>query len=218
MFKKWGSESEMDESGSIQNAVGKETEFADNRLKTTSKSSGVYDSGTAVTKGVNTILKGSKLTGDISVTSDIIISGDVEGNIKSEQDSSIILKGNCTGNVETKGGSVIIDGSLNGGNISAGRDVTISGKFNGGEIKAAEKIYVDGEFNGKLEGKDIEIGAHAQGRGELHYRQHISIARGANVEVQIRSTQDAIKPEKESPAKKIVDIRPGGNSPEAAKV
>ncbi|KPJ98542.1 MAG: hypothetical protein AMJ60_07885 [Desulfobacterales bacterium SG8_35] len=150
--------------------------------------------GTAVrSSSVNKILKGSKLIGDINVTCDLELSGDVEGNISSMQNSNILIKGICKGNIETKEGSVDIEGELSGGNITAGKDVKISGKFNGGEVKAEGKIFVDGEFNGKLEGNDIEIGANASGKGEIFYKEYISISRGAKVEVQISQTKEALK-------------------------
>jgi cytoskeletal protein CcmA (bactofilin family) len=147
----------------------------------------------AAPKRTNTILKGSKLTGDINITSDLELSGDVEGNIRSLQDSNIVLKGNCKGNIETKEGSVNIEGSLEGGNIIAGKEVRIMGKFSGGEIKAKNKIYIDGEFSGRLESNEIEIGSNASGKGELHYKDFISIAKGAKVNVQISQLQSELK-------------------------
>ncbi len=142
---------------------------------------------------VNKILKGSKLTGDINVTCDLELSGDVEGNITSLKNSNILIKGFCKGNIDTKEGNVDIEGELSGGNITAGKDVKISGKFNGGEVKAGGKIFIDGEFNGKLEGNDIEIGANSRGKGEIFYKEFISISRGAKVDVQISQTKEALK-------------------------
>jgi len=169
----------------------------------------VMPTGTAVgSTSVNKILKGSKLIGDINVTCDLELSGDVEGNITSMQKSNILIKGVCKGNIETKEGSVNIEGELRGGNITAGKDVKISGKFNGGEIKAAGKIYVDGEFNGKLEGNDIEIGANCNGKGEILYKEYISISRGAKVDVQISRTQEALKEVKTPPKTKVEDTKP----------
>ena len=161
----------------------------------------VKPSGTAArSSSANKILKGSKLVGDINVTCDLELSGDVEGNITSMQKSNILIKGICKGNIETKEGSVDIEGELRGGNITAGKDVKITGKFNGGEVKAAGKIFVDGEFNGKLEGNDIEIGANSSGKGEIFYKEYISIFRGAKVDVQISQTKEALK-EVRTPAK-----------------
>ena len=169
----------------------------------------VRPSGTAVkNSGVNKILKGSKLTGDINVICDLELSGDVEGNITSVQKSNILIKGVCKGNIETKEGSVEIEGELRGGNITAGKDVKISGKFNGGEVKAGGKIFVDGEFNGKLEGNDIEIGANSRGKGEIFYKEYISISRGAKVDVQISQTKEALKEIKTPPKTKAADTTP----------
>ncbi len=169
----------------------------------------VRPSGTAVrSSSVNKILKGSKLIGDINVTCDLEMSGDVEGNITSLQKSDILIKGVCKGNIETKEGSVDIEGELRGGNITAGKDVKISGKFNGGEVKAAGKIFIDGEFNGKLEGKDIEIGANSSGKGEIFYEEYISISRGAKVDVQISQTKGALKEVKTPPKTKAADTTP----------
>jgi len=168
----------------------------------------VKPSGTAVTStSVNKILKGSKLIGDINVTCDLELSGDVEGNITSMQKSNILIKGICKGNIETKEGSVDIEGELRGGNITAGKDVKISGKFNGGEVKAAGKIFVDGEFNGKLEGNDIEIGANSSGKGEIFYKEYISISRGAKVDVQISQSKEALKEVKTPPKTMVADTR-----------
>jgi cytoskeletal protein CcmA (bactofilin family) len=157
---------------------------------------------------VNKILKGSRLLGDITVTCDLELSGDVEGNITSMQNSNILIKGVCKGNIETKEGSVEIDGELRGGNITAGKDVKISGKFNGGEVKAEGKIFIDGEFNGKLEGNEIEIGANSTGKGEIFYKEYISISRGAKVDVQISQTKEALKDVKAPPKTKAADTRP----------
>jgi len=157
---------------------------------------------------VNKILKGSKLVGDIIVTCDLELSGDVEGNITSTQKSNILIKGVCKGNIETKEGSVNIEGELRGGNITAGKDVKISGKFNGGEVKALGKIFVDGEFSGKLEGNDIEIGANSSGKGEIFYKEYISISRGAKVDVHISQTKEALTEVKTPPKTKAVYKRP----------
>ncbi len=170
------------------------------------KDNPMRQSGTAVkSSSVNRILKGSKLTGDINVTSDLELSGDVDGNITSMENSNILIKGVCKGNIETKEGSVDIEGELSGGNITAGKDVKISGKFNGGEVKALGKIFVDGEFYGKLEGNDIEIGANSSGKGEIFYKEYISISRGAKVEVQISQIKEALREVKTSPKKKEAD-------------
>jgi len=165
---------------------------------------------------INTILKGSKLTGDINVTCDLELSGDVEGNIRSAQDSNILIKGTCKGNIETTGGSVDIDGELISGNITAGSNVKISGKFNGGEVKAKGKVYVNGEFNGKLEGNEIEIGPNAIGKGELFYKEYISISKGAKVEVHISRVQEGLKVVANTPEHKATDIRTPSKEKSAA--
>jgi len=156
----------------------------------------------------NTILKGSKLVGDINVTCDLELSGDIEGNITSEQDSKIVIKGTCKGNIETREGDVTIDGELLQGNIVAGSNVTIYGKFNGGEVTAKEKITVNGEFNGKLEGREIEIGPGAKGKGEIFYSEYISIARGASVECEIHKMPNELKLVKTKPEKEALDKTP----------
>lgn len=167
----------------------------------------VRPSETAVrSSNVNKILKGSKLIGDINVTCDLELSGDVEGNITSMENSNILIKGVCKGNIETKEGSVDIEGELRGGNITAGKDVKISGKFHGGEIKAVGKIFIDGEFNGKLEGNDIEIGANSSGKGEIFYKEYISISRGAKVDVKISQTKEALKEVATPPKEGVKDF------------
>jgi len=193
MFKKWGSDPE---STAVHGNGDKTVQTSINTgvaVKEKPEDVAPAIKPAATPKRANTILKGSKLTGDINITSDLELSGDVEGNIRSLQDSNIVLKGNCKGNIETKDGSVNIEGSLEGGNITAGKEVRIIGKFNGGEIKAKDKIYIDGEFNGRLEANEIEIGSNASGKGELHYKDFISIAKGAKVNVQVGQTQAGLK-------------------------
>ena len=101
-------------------------------------------------KKTNTLLKGSKLTGDINISYDLELSGEVEGSITSEHDSNIVIKGVCKGNIKTKEGSVEIEGELTNGDIIAGGDIKITGKFNGGMAKSRGRGFVDGEFSGKL--------------------------------------------------------------------
>ncbi len=205
MFGKWsGIEEEIETDDNGSKSIVNEKE--ETREVMEEKSPKIVPKKTESTS-VNTILKGSKLTGDINVTCDLELSGDVEGNIKSLKDSNIVIKGTCKGNIETKEGNVDIVGELHNGNIIAGNNVTITGKFNGGEVKANGKIYVNGEFNGKLEGSEVEIGANATGKGELIYKEFISISRGASVEVQVVKFQEGLKAVKNPPEKNIVDIK-----------
>jgi cytoskeletal protein CcmA (bactofilin family) len=155
----------------------------------------------------NTLLKGSKLIGDINVTCDLELSGEIQGNITSEKNSNIIIGGICRGNIETKEGSVEIDGELRGGNITAGNNVVIAGKFSGGEIKARGKIQINGEFDGKLEADEIEIGPDSHGKGELVYRESISIAKGAKIEAQISQGQKELKLVKPVQEKKPKEVK-----------
>jgi cytoskeletal protein CcmA (bactofilin family) len=156
---------------------------------------------------VNNILRGSKVTGDINVTCDLVLSGDVEGNIRAKEDSNIVIKGSCKGNIETKG-NVDIRGELQSGNITTEGNVSISGKFTGGEVKAGGKIYVNCEFTGRLEANEIEIGAHANIRGELFYKEFITVSRGAKVEVHLCRNQEESKGENKTPEKKVVEMKP----------
>ncbi len=204
MFKRSSYEEKIKTTGS-----GNKEHEKNELTEDVSKDVPVRPSGTvARSSSVNKILKGSKLTGDINVSCDLEMSGDVEGNITSMQKSNILIKGVCRGNIETKEGSVDIEGELRGGNISAGKDVKISGKFNGGEVKARGKIFVDGEFNGKLEGNDVEIGANSSGKGEIFYKEYISISRGAKVEVQISQTKEALKEVKTSSKTMAAETKP----------
>ncbi len=157
---------------------------------------------------VNNILKGSKVTGDINVTCDLVLSGDVVGNITARDNSSIVIKGSCKGNIESGRGDVDIRGELRSGNITTGGNVSISGKFAGGEVKAGGKIFVNCEFTGLLEGTEIEIGANAHVKGELFYKEYISVSRGAKVEVHLCRIQEESKKENKTPEKKVQDIKP----------
>jgi cytoskeletal protein CcmA (bactofilin family) len=154
----------------------------------------------------NTIVKGSKLTGDIVISYDLELDGEVEGNITSEQKSNIVIKGNCNGNIKTKEGSVDIKGSMINGDIVSGGDIRITGKFNGGKAESKGKVYVDGEFSGMLHGNEIEIGPKASGKGELFYKEFISIARGAKVDVKINRQQAEQKEKKKDTESKVINM------------
>jgi cytoskeletal protein CcmA (bactofilin family) len=156
---------------------------------------------------MNTIMKGSKLTGDIIVTCDLELSGEVEGNINAQNKSNVSIKGVCRGNIRTEEGGVTIAGELNSGDIISGGNVKITGKFQGGRVESKGKIYLNGEFNGKLEGKEIEIGADSRGKGEILYHDYISIARGAKVEGQVSQIQKEEKVEKQPDEKKPEDMK-----------
>jgi cytoskeletal protein CcmA (bactofilin family) len=157
-------------------------------------------------KQKNTFVKGSKLTGDIIITYDLELHGDVEGNITSEQKSNISIKGNCKGNIMTKEGSVDIEGQKSKGDIIAGGDIRITGKFSGGKAEAQGKVYVDGEFSGTMQGKEIEIGPGARGKGELRYRETISIAKGAKVDVTINRVNEERKESGKTTDAKVVNL------------
>lgn len=201
MFKKWDPEGESvktDNNGKKE-SQGTEENVAVRESKEEVKNKPVYERVQGQNEKMNTILKGSKLTGDINVICDLTLSGDVEGNITSLQNSNIVIKGKCKGNIETKEGSVNIEGELNEGNIIAGNNVSITGKYKGGEVRAKGQIYINGVFDGNLEANEIEIGSNAQGKGELHYKDYISIAKGAKVDVQISQDQKDVKAINTSP-------------------
>ncbi len=202
MFKKWVSEAEN--SKIFNNPATEHKSDAKDAVEGAGKKS-IAASG--ISGKANTILKGSKLTGDINIAYDLELSGDVEGNITSEKNSNITIQGTCKGNITTAEGKVTIEGEFHKGNIIAGTEVKITGKFNGGEVKTKGKIYLDGHFNGKLEGNEIEIGPNAQGKGELFYKEYISIARGAKIEAQItRTAKEPVLSDK-SPVNNVVDIK-----------
>ncbi len=133
---------------------------------------------------MNAINKGSKLTGNLVINQDLEITGDVEGDITSEESSNIYIRGACKGNIRTKG-SVEIEGDMSGGDITAGEYVKVTGKFHGGKIQAKAKIHINGEFSGTLESNEIEVGSGAQGTGEIVYREYLSIQKGAKLEGRI---------------------------------
>ena len=158
------------------------------------------------TQKINTILKGSKLIGDININYDLELSGEVEGNISSEENSNIVIKGVCKGNITTKEGNVEIEGELLKGDISAGGDVKITGKFNGGMVKAKGRITAHGEFTGKFESNEIEIGPNARGKGELLYKEYISIAKGAQIEAKISQIHEEQEEVKKSSDAKVISL------------
>ncbi len=133
-------------------------------------------------KGINTICKGSKVTGNIVVSQDLQMNGDLEGNITAENNASIFIKGTCKGNIDAKGGSVEIEGEMSGGNINAGGYVKVTGKFLGSKIQAKDRIHMNGEFTGSLEGSEVELGPDARGNGEILYTEALFIQKGAKME------------------------------------
>lgn len=160
----------------------------------------------AASAGVNAINKGSKLTGNLVITQDLQITGDVEGDITSEESSNIYIKGTCKGNIKTAGGSVEIEGDMSGGDIVAGGYVKVTGKFHGGKIQAKEKIHINGEFSGTLESNEIEVGSLAKGKGEIVYKEHLSIQKGANVEGMI--TRIGSEHKSQEPRKAVEQPKP----------
>jgi cytoskeletal protein CcmA (bactofilin family) len=136
----------------------------------------------AAEQGINTICKGSKVTGNMLISQDLQMNGDLEGDIIAENNASIFIQGTCKGNIDAKGGSVEIEGEMSGGNISAGGYVKVTGKFLGGKIKAKDKIHINGEFTGSLESNEVELGASARGKGEILYKETLCIQQGAKME------------------------------------
>lgn len=151
---------------------------------------------------INTILKGSTLVGNIKIAQDLELTGDVEGNITSDEDSHIAIRGACRGNIRTRGGNVEIEGRMSEGDITAGGHVRITGTFRGGRVEAGEKIYINGEFSGTLESREIEVGPEARGKGELLYKDSVSVHKGAKIEGQIIRVQEEKKEAKPAPALK----------------
>jgi len=197
MLKKWGSE---------KNNVNTDS-FEKDQQKDIDKTTGNMTSDKMPDeRKVNNIIKGSKVTGDINVTCDLVLSGDVEGNITAKDNSSIVIKGSCKGNIKSERGDVDIRGELKSGNITTDGNVSISGKFTGGEVKAKGKIFVNCEFTGRLEGNEVEIGANAHVKGELFYKEYISVSRGAKVEVHLCRIQEESKGENKTPEKKVLDM------------
>lgn len=210
MFKRWGNNMEsVEEDNNVKTENFENSFVKDDTYKITDEK---------ISNKKNTILKGCKLTGDITIDCDLELNGDVKGNITSEKKSNIVIKGTCNGNIETKEGNVDIKGEMKRGNITAGGNVTISGKYRGGDVKANGKIIVNGEFNGKLEGNDIEIGPNARGKGELLFRESISIAKGAKVEVQIKQVQQELNVTKITHEKEAVNFKPLLNKMEPDKL
>jgi cytoskeletal protein CcmA (bactofilin family) len=116
------------------------------------------------------------------ISQDLQMNGDLEGDIKADNNASIFIHGTCKGNIDAKGGSVEIEGEMSGGNISAGGYVKVTGKFLGGKIQAKDKIHINGEFTGSLESNEVELGASARGKGEILYKETLCIQQGAKME------------------------------------
>lgn len=133
-------------------------------------------------QGINTICRGSKVTGNMLISQDLQMNGDLAGDITADNNASIFIHGTCKGNIDAKGGSVEIEGEMSGGNISAGGYVKVTGKFLGGKIQAKDKIHINGEFTGSLESNEVELGDSARGKGEILYKETLCIQKGAKME------------------------------------
>jgi len=160
------------------------------------------------TQGINTICKGSKVTGNMVVSQDLQMNGDLEGNITTENNASIFIKGSCKGNIDAKGGSVEIDGEMCGGNISAGGYVKVTGKFLGGKIQAKDKIHMNGEFTGSLESNEVELGVAARGKGEILYKETLCIQKGAKMEGKVTRAEAELTPGPERKLERKEDPKP----------
>ena len=157
----------------------------------------------AAEQGINTICKGSKITGNMVVSQDLQMNGEIEGNITAENNASIYIIGTCKGNIDAKGGSVEIEGEMSGGNINAGGHVKVTGKFLGGKIQAKDKIYINGEFTGSLESNEVELGSAARGKGEILFKEAICIQKGAQLEGKVtRSELERIPGPERKPERK----------------
>ncbi len=168
-------------------------------------------------QGINMICKGSKVTGNIMVSQDLQINGDLEGNITAENNASIFIKGTCKGNIDAKGGSVEIEGELSGGNISAGGYVKVTGKFLGGKIQAKDRIHMNGEFTGSLEGSEVELGPNARGNGEIMYKEALFIQKGAKMEGKVTRAGSQRPPEPERKPEQKEEPKQGLISPAEPK-
>ena len=162
-------------------------------------------------QGFNTITKGSKITGNMVISQDLQMDGDLEGNITAENNASIFIKGTCKGNIDAKGGSVEIEGEMSGGNINAGGYVKVTGKFLGGKIQAKDKIQINGEFTGSLESNEVELGSAARGKGEILFREAVCIQKGAKVEGKVTraDVQRQLTPERKPERKEELKPRKG---------
>jgi len=163
----------------------------------------VVSGGITAEQGINSICKGSKVTGNMVISQDLQMNGDLEGNIIADNNASIFIKGTCKGNIDAKGGSVEIEGEMSGGNISAGGYVKVTGKFLGGKIQAKDKIHINGEFTGSLESNEVELGTAARGKGEILYKETLCIQQGAKMEGKVtRAGAERILDQKEEPKPK----------------
>jgi cytoskeletal protein CcmA (bactofilin family) len=154
-------------------------------------------------QGVNAICIGNKVTGNMVVSQDLQMNGDIEGNITAENNANIFIKGICKGNIDAKGGSVELEGEMSGGNISAGGSVKVTGKFLGGKIQARDKIHINGEFTGSLESSEVELGPAARGKGEIVYKDTLCIQKGAKIEGKVtRAEAERMPGSKRKPERK----------------
>lgn len=176
-------------------------------IKVAEKST-VENASKLTVQATNAIHKGSKVTGNLTISQDLQITGEIEGNITAENNASIFIKGSCKGNIKTKGGSVEVDGEMSGGDISAGGHVKVTGKFHGGKIQAKERIHINGEFSGTLESNDVEIGEAAQGKGEIYYKESLCIQKGAKVEGKVTRSEPERKPEVERKPERLEVPKP----------
>jgi cytoskeletal protein CcmA (bactofilin family) len=159
-------------------------------------------------QGTNAICIGNKVTGNMVVSQDLQMNGDIEGNITAENNANIFIKGICRGNIDAKGGSVEIEGEMSGGNISAGGSVKVTGKFLGGKIQAKDKIHINGEFTGSLESNEVELGAAARGKGEILYKETLCIQKGAKIEGKVTRAEEKQTPAPERKPERKEELKP----------
>ena len=92
------------------------------------------------TKAVNLILKGTRLDGDLTFASQLVVAGEVKGNIRCEDTLFIERGGRVDGRVQAP--NIVVHGGLEGTVLTTGFLEICTGAVVGGDV-AARSVRVD---------------------------------------------------------------------------
>ncbi len=107
--------------------------------------------------GATIISSGTKIKGDINITSSLHIDGEIEGTIKSNNMITIGTKGKVQGDISTK--SFVVNGSFEGTVESDIVEILSKGQIKGTLIYTDLTVEKGGNFEGdsKRKNKTVEV-------------------------------------------------------------
>lgn len=101
----------------------------------------------SLSKGATIIAAGTKISGDITLTSSLHIDGEIEGIIKSDNIVTIGIKGSMKGEVKAR--SFVINGSFEGAAESKSIEILPKGSVRGKLTYTELTIEKGGSFEGE---------------------------------------------------------------------